>query len=557
VNGSSRAISRNNSRQTISRGSSSRSPSVNGSHRAFSRGGSHRTAAVRSSNHVPVGAQTDRRWRKANIVEIITKYIPRLNGKPTSPNVAAYPDIPDQAPDSPSSPTEELFNNLINQNMLQHDSEDANTDHLTPSDVGIAEGEPPEFQLPTEFQISPSPVVNAGDNAKVWDFLYQGADPESAELGLAILHGQEQVVQTLLVLGTDPDGRNQAKQTPLHLAVKEGRIAIVEILLQHGADVNAFDCCQWTSLHIAVRWGVCTQILQSLLEHGADVNARNEDSNTPLHFAANWGAVGAMQMLLEHGANANAENRFCLTPLEGAISSARDMAIVAILLKHGADTDLRSKDGNTVLHTAIFLGVNGIVGLLLANEVEITAHNRHGHTPLEVAVSYGNTEAVELLIGHDRNAAVQVIRQGKLLREALKYRRLPIAKLLLQNGASVNEVDENLETGLHWASRTGNIEAADFLLRNRADINARNLSRRTPIQIARDNGHDPLVGWLLLKGAKDISTDRAARGVMSAGTQTPLPALPGEPDMWDWPPSDPGNNYLLKLVKELTGDWSL
>ncbi|KAI9776819.1 MAG: hypothetical protein M1839_009370 [Geoglossum umbratile] len=470
----SRVYSVNSSHHVISRRGTRVSSATSGSRAPSGTGNpSHPATTVGGSNRVPPRTQTDRRWRTANIAEIVSKYMPGLNG-PTGPGGVAGLEVPDPTIDSPISPTEKLFNEFINPDMLQHDPEYMNPTQLTPGHIVVSEEKPPgdEEFLPIELEELLALSIEEGNGAKVQDFLSREDNPKirtrsrSTALRLATQYGQEQIVNMLLdggadlttcqqdgllplqwaivigqqeiakiliLRGANPNGKSQAGQTPLQLAIRGGWAATVDMLLQSGADVRASDCCQWTSLHIAIRWGVCTQILIKLLDYGADVNAKNDDSNTPLHFAANWGTASTMQALLGYGADVGAENRFHLTPLQRAVSSARDATIAASLLEHGADGNLRFPDGSTALHKAVFLGANDTVQLLLMFGVDPTARCRLGQTPLDIAVSYGNSDAVKLLIDHDKGAAARAILQGGLLREALKYQRFPIAKLLLEN----------------------------------------------------------------------------------------------------------------------------
>jgi len=57
----------------------------------------------------------------------------------------------------------------------------------------------------------------------------------------------------------------------------------------------------------------------------------------------------------------------------GAVGGNKDVA--SILLRHGADVNLRDKDGKTILMMAVINGHQALVELLLDNKADITAQN--------------------------------------------------------------------------------------------------------------------------------------------------------------------------------------
>src|SRR5262245_12396149 len=92
-----------------------------------------------------------------------------------------------------------------------------------------------------------------------------------------------------------------------------------------------------------------------LLEHRVDVNASQIDGTTALHWAANQDDIETAQLLIRAGANVKAANRYSVTPLSLACANG-DGAMVALLLKAGADPNTRLPGGETALMTAARTG---------------------------------------------------------------------------------------------------------------------------------------------------------------------------------------------------------
>ena len=89
--------------------------------------------------------------------------------------------------------------------------------------------------------------------------------------------------------------------------------------------------------------------------------------------------------------------------------------------------------------------------------------------------------------------------------EAAKVGAVANAKALIAVGASVNAIDANGNTPLHWASRRGDNEMVSFLLRNGADSAIVDADGSTALHLACACGHGTTVELLIEAGA-DLAT---------------------------------------------------
>ena len=73
-------------------------------------------------------------------------------------------------------------------------------------------------------------------------------------------------------------------------------------------------------------------------------------------------------------------------------------------------------------------------------------------------------------------------------RSALQFAALnghvDVAKVLIQNGADVNAVNEDKETALHYAAWEGHVDVATLLIQNGVDVNAVDQWKRTALHNA-------------------------------------------------------------------------
>ena len=187
------------------------------------------------------------------------------------------------------------------------------------------------------------------------------------------------------------------------------------------------------------------------------------------------------------------------TPLHLAVMYNNTIA-VEVLLRYGANVNLKSEDGHTPLHVAFWVEAYVIVDLILeymSTVAAISLENSVDSTGLShfhIACIGENlevvTHVVETFIQNnvDVNAAVSMdvnaIWAGYTpLHFAIKSPT--IINLLLEHGAAVNARDAEGYTPLHVAMRKNGLSSTvEALLKNDADVNAVTLMNETVIIIA-------------------------------------------------------------------------
>jgi hypothetical protein len=130
------------------------------------------------------------------------------------------------------------------------------------------------------------------------------------------------------------------------------QIPLVQLLLKFKADPNDTQTDAQPLLFSALS---DTNMLEVLLAAGArlEVTSPDERQWTPLGAAANGNLVPAMTLLLQHGANPNVRNRNGVTPLHWAAYQSEyqltTLKTLDLLLANKADPNVRSSNGETPL----------------------------------------------------------------------------------------------------------------------------------------------------------------------------------------------------------------
>jgi ankyrin repeat protein len=137
-----------------------------------------------------------------------------------------------------------------------------------------------------------------------------------------------------------PNVRDAQGTSCLAHAIAEGPLALVHALLGAGADPNEEAGDGFPPLLAAIDRPAADRlaVLDALLAAGARVDQRGINDYTPLHLAASRDDPDAVRLLLRHGADADVRTRIDdqATPLEEAVRGGCERAAAVLRTARGA-----------------------------------------------------------------------------------------------------------------------------------------------------------------------------------------------------------------------------
>lgn len=388
-------------------------------------------------------------------------------------------------------------------------------------------------------------AVAWGTRDEVIMLLDKGAQPDlPINGGWTPLHftaclDRPDVARALLDRGANPNATSSTGVTPLHNAMGFARPllygqigasrAVTDVLIQFKANLDAADKDGTTPLHAAVMNRSVTCATQ-LVAAGANINAKDHRGMCALAYACTTYNLPMVQFLLTSGAD----------PLATDTAGWSALDLLALRVQAEADapssvqsiaTLLRQRKTQFALSTAAALGWEAEVADAIANDPTLVNRvpdkTREGWRLLHWATHNQHLAVVQLLLRSRADPMLKADRDTLPIHLSVGPRQSQatiLQALLASSPSSVNAVKAGGWSPLHLAVIARNVAASEILLRAGAAASLKDVKGRTalhllalPTDASTSSHHDAQIVDLLVKNGADV----AAR---DDGGRTPLEA---------------------------------
>ncbi len=352
----------------------------------------------------------------------------------------------------------------------------------------------------------------------------------NTSLMAAIVEGDLELAQQAIEAGANLDRYDwHLGYSPLGMAIDRGHVEIVECLLTAGANAH-YGSTASTALGLASERGE-VEIVQMLLPRGIDINEPvGHDNWTALLAAIEHGHKSVVQLLVTAGANVNIWSRGQTPILLAAKQEEREIynylyPLVNTSIRLYADRDgeqllqstrkRRIREQNRPIEKFISMALEGNIDEVeraIEIGIEIDELGARGHTALMAAAYYGHKSVVKRLLEAGANPNILSDDDGlgkgmtALMLVAGSFfasNRQAIAKLLIANGADVNQQGLRGKTAIVYAALAGSgyRDCVETLIAAGADLDLRDDRGHTVLTLVAAAENYQLLNLLIQAGA--------------------------------------------------------
>lgn len=309
----------------------------------------------------------------------------------------------------------------------------------------------------------------------------------------------------------DPEEGNHTQRQPLHYAAELEDPTLAKLLIDNHALLHTPDGDGLFPIDIAAECGR-EALVKLFLDECFFVNYADKDGTTVLHWACNTGHPKVIALLLARGADVNAITRGahddCAgTPLHRLIDSCMNMDSIQLLLEAGANVNLKSPWGDSILDYALAKHDDDpnkalLINMLVGYGAEVTDENYEKSLTTTKALVLRR----RLVCAKSFKEVTPLIPNGlyitPLLKQLIDTKRQvlfsaierddePVVRQMLKDGFSLKTCDKDGNTLLHKACSYNSLKTLELLMFLGAHVylDTPNKQGETPMYLIVKNGN--------------------------------------------------------------------
>lgn len=308
-------------------------------------------------------------------------------------------------------------------------------------------------------------------------------------------------------------------QGNLFKAIQKGNVEAVEKYIAKRGDLNvtkemwsydAYYDKDTSNLFSPMEFaalGEQVEILKIFIENKEKIQDYPKHLNKAFATSIASGNMELIHLLIEEGADINTICSTCYG--QAAIQIALEYSyfdLVEELMNLGAELNVSSNMGRTLLHAVAHTDNIALAEKLLDSGLNVNAQDEDGATPIHFAASNGYFEMLKLFEKH--GASFQIIENDgrDLMMNAALGGSPKLISYLIDKGIDVNTYDNENWTPLLFACSENHHEAAEILIKASAEIDIMNIEGETALIWAMWNGN-PYLSKTIIEAGADLQSN--------------------------------------------------
>lgn len=341
----------------------------------------------------------------------------------------------------------------------------------------------------------------------------QGQRPRHlSSIHIAAIKGCTELVEYLVHIGIDVNLTNNKGDTPVLWAARWNHLQTARSLIYLGANLQHQNDKGSSPLYWAVRYGFEDMVELLINEGKADVHQeRTMGLRSPIVLAATLGYATITEILLKNGANANIKIGGGFTPLHYAAMEGNKETL-SVLIRYGAEPDILNDAGDSPLLAAAKSKESAMVDLLAQNGANLELRNKEGQTVWDYAIASPSTRFLTEIVNIYKR--VKGVKDSKLtfgsgkppLHKAALKDDCEKLECLFSLGADPGVTDEGKNTFFHLAARENSLQVL-VMFHEKVDVNVQNDDGDTALHLATRYGHMDAVNVLLKRSKVGLANE--------------------------------------------------